>query len=103
MLINIEKTNALDKVKILKEVSQEKYHFMTELIDNPIDLLTTHKQILSYIEMGVAIPAGIIRKYHIKEVEILTCGYCDSEFEKGTGGNYGENGDVCINCFEGLS
>ncbi|WP_392471420.1 hypothetical protein ACF3OC_08515 [Sphingobacterium cellulitidis] len=38
-----------------------------------------------------------------KEVEPLTCGYCDSKFSKGTGGNYGEYGDVCINCYEGLS
>lgn len=38
-----------------------------------------------------------------KEVETLTCGYCDSKFSKGTGGNYGEYGEVCINCYEGLS
>lgn len=38
-----------------------------------------------------------------KEVEAITCGYCDCEFEKGTGGNYGEYGEVCINCYEGLS
>lgn len=38
-----------------------------------------------------------------KEVETSTCGYCDSEFSKGTGGNYGEYGEVCANCYEGLS
>lgn len=38
-----------------------------------------------------------------KEVDPLTCGYCDSKFSKGTGGNYGEYGEVCINCYEGLS
>lgn len=38
-----------------------------------------------------------------KEVKTPTCGYCDSEFSKGTGGNYGEYGEVCTNCYEGLS
>ena len=37
------------------------------------------------------------------EVETSTCGYCDSEFSKGTGGNYGEYGEVCTNCYIGLS
>ena len=69
MLVNIEQTNVLDKVKILKEISQEEYNYMTELIDNPIDLLTTHKQILGCIEMCVAIPTVLIRNYHIKEVK----------------------------------
>ncbi|GEM_PF-1695761 len=52
---------------------------------------------VSYLDRGIALPIDG------KEVETLTCGYCDSEFAKGTGGNYGEYGDVCINCYEGLS
>jgi|GEM_PF-5141034 len=69
MLVNIEKTNAIDKVKILKEISQEKYIYMTELIDNPIDLLTTHKKILSCIEMGVDIPVSLIRNYQKQGIQ----------------------------------
>ncbi|OYD42313.1 hypothetical protein [Sphingobacterium cellulitidis] len=60
-------------------------------------LLEWHFDVFGLIDRGLALPIDG------KEVEPLTCGYCDSKFSKGTGGNYGEYGDVCINCYEGLS
>src|SRR5690606_36148732 len=58
----------------------------------------TNKRVdVSFLDNSLALPIDGM------EVETLTCGYCDGEFVKGTGGNYGEYGEVCINCYEELS
>ena len=60
----IEEVNTKDKDLILKSVSKKDYEYMTELKDDPIDLLTAHKQILYALEMGLEIPQLLIRNHN---------------------------------------